>query len=243
VGRGVKLGNEVELKSHVVIAGDTTVEDQTVIYPFAAIGLAPQDKKYANEPSKLIIGSHNVIREYVTIHPGTADGGMVTTVGSHGLFMIGVHIAHDCVVGDHAIFANHATLAGHVEVGDHVIIGGLTGIHQFVRVGSHAMIGGMAGVTQDVIPYAVIVGAHAYLSGLNFIGLKRRGFSSADISSLRDAYRTLFAVDECAVESTFKERLLKTETHFGNSPHVKELVDFIKEESHRNLCMPKMAAS
>ncbi len=242
VGTGVKLADGVELKSHVVMAGDTLIGEKTVIYPFAAIGLAPQDKKYSNEPSKLIIGSNNVIREYVTIHPGTDGGGLVTTVGSNCLFMIGVHIAHDCVVGDNAIFANQATLAGHVYVGDNVIIGGLTAIHQFVRIGAHAMIGGMAGVTHDVIPYGVIVGAHAHLSGLNLIGLKRRGFSSSDISSLRDAYRTLFAIDEHTVDSTFKERLFKTETNFRDTPHVMELIDFIKEESHRNLCMPKDAA-
>lgn len=242
VGTGVKLAEGVELKSHVVLAGDTTIGSNTIIYPFAAIGLAPQDKKYANEPSKLIIGSNNVIREYVTIHPGTDGGGLITTIGNGCLFMIGVHIAHDCIVGDNAIFANQATLAGHVAVGDNVIIGGLTAIHQFVRIGAHAMIGGMAGVTQDVIPYGVIVGAHAHLSGLNLIGLKRRGFSSSDISSLRDAYRTLFAIDEHTVDSTFKERLLKTEKNFREIPHVMELIDFIKEESHRNLCMPKDAA-
>lgn len=242
IGTGVKLGDGVELRSHVVIAGNTTIGEGTIVYPFAALGLAPQDKKYDNEPSQLIIGKNNTIREYVTMHPGTVGGGAITRVGDNGLFMIGVHIAHDCQVGNNVIFSNHATLAGHVCVGDSVIIGGLTGIHQFVRIGAHAMIGGMAGVTQDVIPYGVIVGAHAHLSGLNLIGLKRRGFSSNEISSLRDAYRTLFAIDEYTVDSTFKERLQKTETNFQDVPHVMELVNFIKEESHRNLSMPKDVA-
>lgn len=239
VGTGVKLHDNVELKSHVVVSGDTTVGENTVIFPFAAIGLIPQDRKYSNESSQLFIGKNNIIREYVTIHPGTVGGGLITRVGNDGLFMIGVHIAHDCQVGDNAIFSNNATLAGHVIVGDNVIIGGLTAVHQFVRIGSHAMIGGMAGVTQDVIPYGVIVGAHAHLSGLNLIGLKRRGFSSSEISSLRDAYRTLFAIDEHPANSTFKERLEKTAHSFKDIPHVMSLIDFIKEESHRNICMPK----
>lgn len=242
VGSHVKLGDGVELKSHVVVGGHTTIGENSVIFPFASIGLSPQDMKYSNEPSRLEIGSHNVIREYVTIHPGTQGGGMVTKIGDHGLFMIGVHIAHDCTIGDHAVFSNNATLAGHVVVGDNVIIGGLSAIHQFVRIGDHVMIGGMAGISQDVIPFGIVAATPSHLSGLNLIGLKRRGFSSSEIGNLRDAYRTLFAYDGNASGATFQERLKEAETVFKDSPQVQYLLDFIKADSHRNICMPKDAA-
>lgn len=239
VGPHVHLHEGVELKSHVVVGGYTSVGENTVIYPFAVIGLAPQDKKFDNEPSRLVIGKNNIIREHVTMNPGTAQGNMETIVGNNGLFMVNVHIAHDCVVGDNAIFSNNATLAGHVHVGDSVIIGGLSAVHQFVRIGDHAMIGGMAGIAQDIIPYGIVSAEQDNLCGLNLIGLKRRGFSSSEISQLRAAYKLLFASEGMPENSTFQERLKKAEIDYKESESVAHLLSFIKHDSHRSLSMPK----
>lgn len=236
VGSNVVLEDNVELKSHVVIDGITVVGTGTVIYSFASIGSAPQDKKYNGEQSRLEIGSNNTIREYVTMQPGTSQGGMLTKVGNNGLFMVGVHIAHDCQVGNDVVFANHATLAGHVTVEDYVTIGGLSGIHQFVRLGAHSMIGGLTKVDQDVIPFGIVVGDSGYLSGLNLIGLKRRGFSSQTISSLREAYKAIFIAED---SKTFSQRVTMCEQRYGNVPDVKKLIDFIQQDSQRYICHPK----
>lgn len=239
VGPNVSIGDDVELKSHVVIEGNTTLGHRNVIYPFATIGHIPQDQKYAGEKTYLEIGDDNKIREYVTMHPGTKAGDSLTKVGSRGLFMVGTHIAHDCFIGDDVIFANHATLAGHVIVENNVIIGGLSAVHQFVRIGAHAMIGGMSGVEQDVIPYGIVIGERARLSGLNLVGLKRRGFSQKSISALREAYRTLFTPEPDEKISTFQERLARIKTGNPKVPEIENLLNFIQGESHRNLCMPK----
>ena len=177
VGDDVKIGEGTILKSHVVVEGDTVIGKNNIIFPFASIGLEPQDLKFKGEKSRVEIGDNNKIREHVTIHLGTQDGAMVTKIGSNCLLMVGVHIAHDCVVGNHVIFANNATLAGHVEVGDHVVIGGLSAVHQFVRIGAGAMIGGMSGVESDVFPNGLVMGERASLAGLNLVGLKRREIS------------------------------------------------------------------
>ena len=174
IGPDVVIGDRVFLHSHVVIDGQTVIGEGTNIYPFASIGLVPQDLKYKGESSSLIIGARNQIREHVTMNPGTEGGGMKTVIGDDCLFMIGSHVAHDCIIGNHVILANNATLGGHVEVGDFAIIGGLSGIHQFVRIGAHAMVGGMSGVEQDLIPYGSAMGERAKLRGLNLIGLQRR---------------------------------------------------------------------
>src|SRR5690606_18178359 len=152
------LEKGVTLKSHVVVDGRTRVGEGTVIYPFASIGTAPQDLKYHGEPSELIIGKNNTIREHVTMNPGTDGGGMKTVVGDNCLFMMAAHVAHDCIIGNRVIMANNATLGGHVVVEDNAVLGGLCGIHQFVRVGCGAMIGGMTGVAADVIPYGSVIG-------------------------------------------------------------------------------------
>ena len=193
VGANVSLGDGVRLHSHVVVGGRTTVGDSTEIFPFASIGLAPQDLKYAGEESELIVGARVRVREHVTMNPGTSGGGMLTRVGDDCLFMVGSHVAHDCIVGNNVILANNATLAGHVEVGDFAIIGGLSAVHQFVRIGAHAMIGGMSGVEHDLIPYGSAMGERARLRGLNLVGLQRRDFTRDDITNLRTAYRILFA--------------------------------------------------
>ena len=233
VGPHVQLHEGVRLVSHVCVEGHTQVGEGTIIYPFASIGLPPQDLKYKGENSRLIIGKNNIIREYVTMQPGTEGGAMETRVGDGCLFMAGTHVAHDCKVGSHVIMANYATLACHVEVGDHAIIGGLVGIHQFARVGHHAIIGRLSPVDGDVIPYGSIKGDRAYLNGLNLVGLKRRGFSREEIDMLRKANRMLFAQ-----EGTLSERLADTESTFETIPAVRELVDFVGNESKCGLCLP-----
>jgi UDP-N-acetylglucosamine acyltransferase len=233
VGAAVHLKQGVVLESHVVVAGHTVVGERTRIFPFAAIGLPPQDKKYAGEPSTLEIGADNVIREHVTMHPGTGGGGMVTRVGSGSLFMVGVHVAHDCQIGDDVIMANNTVLGGHVTVQDHAIIGGACAVHQFVRIGRYVMVGGMSGIDNDVIPYGSVLGNRARLVGLNLVGLKRRAFTRERIHKLRHAYRLLFAE-----EGTLQERLADVEAMFPDNEEVGEIIAFIRADSPRGLCLP-----
>jgi UDP-N-acetylglucosamine acyltransferase len=235
VGAEVEIAADVHLISHVVVDGITSLGEGTVVYPFASLGHRPQDLKYKGEPSRLVIGKRNQIRENVTMNPGTEGGGMITSVGDHGLFMVGAHVAHDCVVGDGVIFANNATLGGHVHVGDYVVLGGLSAVHQFVRIGRHVMVGGMSGVENDVIPYATVTGNRAHLSGLNLIGLKRRGYSREDIHALRNAYRLLFAP-----EGTMAERIDEVAVQFKDIAPVLEILEFISIDSTRAICQPKL---
>lgn len=230
----VELAADVVLHSHVCVGGNTRVGQGTKIFPFASIGLQPQDQKFSGENSELVIGAGNVIREYVTMNPGTSGGGMVTRVGDHGLFMAGSHVAHDCIVGNNVILANNATLAGHVTLGDFAICGGLSAVQQFVRIGAHAMIGGMSGVESDVIPYGSALGNRAHLGGLNVVGLKRRGFSREQIHALRNAYRILFAQ-----EGTLQERLDDVAKQFEGQPEVNAIVDFVRA-STRGVCTPQV---
>jgi len=234
VGPDVQLGDKVQLISHVVADGRTSIGAETVIHPFASIGGRPQDLKYHGELSTLEIGAKNQIREYVTMHPGTEGGGMVTRIGDNGLYMVGVHVAHDCIVGNNVVMANNATLAGHVVVGDFAIIGGLSAVQQFVRIGPHAMIGGMSGVENDVIPYGMVKGERAHLAGLNIVGLERRGFEREDIHALRSAYRILFSL-----EGTMAERLEDVAEHYKDKSLVEGMVSFIRSRSSRALCQPK----
>lgn len=235
IGDDVKIGEGTLLKSHVVVEGDTTIGKNNVIFPFAVIGVAPQDLKFKGEKSRVVIGDNNKIREHVTIHLGTQDGAMVTTVGSNCLLMVGVHIAHDCVVGNNVILANNATLAGHVEVGDHVVIGGLSAVHQFARIGAGAMIGGMSGVENDVIPNGLVMGERASLAGLNLVGLKRRGISREEIHSLRNFFKQLFDEEN---QGEFSARVAKVSQNF-DSQVVQEVVNFVKSETSRSFCQPK----
>jgi UDP-N-acetylglucosamine acyltransferase len=234
VGEEVVLGAGVTLIAHIVVDGRTTIGEKTRIFPFASIGLEPQDLKYRGEKSRLVIGRHNTIREHVTMNPGTEGGGMVTRVGDHGLFMVGAHVAHDCQIGDHVIMANNATLAGHVVVEDYALLGGLSAVHQFVRIGQHAMIGGMSGVERDVIPYGQVMGDRARLSGLNIIGMQRRGFSREDIQTLRSAYQFLFSAD-----GTFNDRVTEMAERFGGVAPVDDIIAFIRADSTRAICQPK----
>jgi UDP-N-acetylglucosamine acyltransferase len=233
VGSDVKLAEGVRLESHVVINGQTQVGKDTTIYPFASIGQPPQHMQYAGEKVKLVIGDNNIIREHVTMNPGTHFGHGQTKVGNNGFFMVGSHVAHDCVVGDDVIFANNATIGGHVTVGDFVMVGGLAAIHQHSRIGNHAFVGGMAAVANDVIPFGSVQGNHAHLAGLNIVGLKRRGFSRDLVHDLRSAYRLLFAW-----EGTFQERIDDVVNQYEANPEVMEIINFIKEDSTRSICMP-----
>lgn len=234
IGPDVVLGDGVELKSHVVVHGNTSVGDRTRIFPFASIGHEPQDLKYHGEKTILTIGHDCLIREGVTMNPGTEGGGNKTTVGNHCTMLANSHVAHDCTVGDHVILSNNVMLAGHTSIGEYVIMGGGSAVHQFVRVGPHAFIGGLAGVENDVIPYGMALGNRAELAGLNLIGLRRREFSRDSIHDLRRAYRLLFAD-----EGTLKERLADVAEEFEKHPQVHEILDFIHAGGDRSLCMPR----
>jgi UDP-N-acetylglucosamine acyltransferase len=234
VGPKVQLGDGVRLVSHAVIEGATQVGAETIVYPFAVLGGAPQHLAHKGEDTRLVIGERNIIREHVTMHTGTVGGGGVTTVGSDSLYMVGAHVAHDCVVGDRVTFANNATLGGHVVIGDFVFMGGLCAVHQFTRIGRYSFVGGGGVVTKDVIPYGSVWGNHAHLEGLNLVGLKRRGFSREAINALRAAYRLLFAD-----EGTFQERLDDVAEAHPDTPEVMEIVEFIRAEGNRPLCLPE----
>ena len=233
VGGEVELGEGVLLHAHVVLAGRTRIGDGTRIFPFASIGHQPQDLKYSGEDSSLVIGRDNIIREHVTMNPGTKGGGMVTRVGDGCLFMVGVHVAHDCVVGNNVVMANNATLGGHVVVGDSAVLGGLCAVHQFVRIGQNAMIGGMSGVERDVIPYGSVMGDRARLSGLNIIGMQRRGFTREEIQELRGAFQMLFGAG-----GTFSERIDGVADRFARVKPVQDVLAFLRAESSRGICQP-----
>ena len=235
IGPNVKIKNNVKIHSHVNIQGDTIINEKTEIFPFTSLGTIPQDLKYQGEKSKLIIGKSNIIREHVTINPGTKGGGLTTKVGNNCLLMVGSHVAHDCNLGNNVIMANNATLAGHVKIDEFAIIGGLSAVHQYVRIGKHAMIGGMSGVENDVIPYGSVMGNRAHLSGLNIIGLKRRGFNRKQIHDLRTAFRLIFSI-----EGTAFERLKDAIKIYKKNKVVMDIVKFIKNNSStRAICQPK----
>jgi UDP-N-acetylglucosamine acyltransferase len=235
VGGKVTLGNAVRLVAHVAVDGRTTVGDNTVIHPFASIGSPPQSLAYQGEDTVLSIGVNCLIREHVTMNPGTANAGGITSVGDHSMFMAGSHVAHDCQVGANCVFANNAVIGGHVEIGDYVWLGGAAAVHQFSRIGKHAFVGGMAGLEGDLIPYGSVMGNRAHLAGLNLVGLKRRGFSRDQIHALRQAYRILFAP-----EGTFQERLSDVAEQYVDNAVVMDIVNFVRaDHANRALCMPR----
>ena len=236
IGSNVKIGEGTVIKSHVVIDGDTSIGKNNIIFPFATIGLIPQDLKFSGEKSQLIIGDNNMIREHVTIHLGTKDGGMITKIGNNCLLMVGVHIAHDCLIGNHVILANNATLAGHVQVGDNVVIGGLSAVHQFVRIGNGAMIGGMSGVESDVIPFGLVMGERAHLAGLNLVGMKRQNISRDEIHALRNFYKLVFENDG---DANFLNRATKIAQDFSQNSTIKMVMNFVNSETSRSFCQPK----
>jgi UDP-N-acetylglucosamine acyltransferase len=226
VGDEVELGNGVRLESHCVVDGRTSIGSETQVFPFVSIGLASQDLKYNGEPSETKIGQRNKIREFVTIHRGTAGGGMLTSVGDDCLIMAQAHVAHDCLVGDGVIMANAATLAGHVVIGDRANIGAYSGVHQFCRVGKEAYIGGYSVVVKDALPFALTVGNHARCYGLNITGMKRRGYSRAAIDSLHHAFHLLLSA-----KLNTTQALDKINEEISDSLEVSELVSFIKDSS------------
>ncbi|MGH6736304.1 MAG: acyl-ACP--UDP-N-acetylglucosamine O-acyltransferase [Methyloceanibacter sp.] len=233
VGPHVELGEGVVVHSHVVIVGRTALGPGCKVFPFASVGQTPQDVKFHDEPSTLTIGANATIREHVTINPGTEGGEMATRVGSNCLLMIGAHVAHDCQIGDNVTLVNGVTLGGHVSIGEGAIIGGLSAVHQFVRIGAYSFVGGMSGVAADLIPFGMALGNRANLSGLNIVGLKRKGFPREQIHELRQAYRMLFSS-----EGTLKERLEDVESMFAKNPLAKQIIDFIKSDSDRSFCVP-----
>jgi UDP-N-acetylglucosamine acyltransferase len=226
IGDDVKLSEHVRLESHVVIEGDTSIGEQTHIFPFVSIGLAPQDLKYGGEPTKTVIGKNNHIREFVTIHRGTANGGGITKIGDGNLLMAQSHVAHDCQLGDEIIMANAATLAGHVEIADKASIGAYSGVHQFCRIGREAFVGGYSVVVKDALPFAISQGNHAKCYGLNRIGMKRKGYAKETIEKLHHAYHLLLNAKLNTTQAVEKIR----EEIIGCA-EVDYLVEFIESSS------------
>jgi UDP-N-acetylglucosamine acyltransferase len=223
VGPGVKLGARTRLDSHVVVDGDTELGEENHLFPFCSVGLQPQDKKYRGERTRLEIGDRNMIRECVTIQPGTAGGGGLTRIGSDNLFMAYAHVAHDCFVGNDTIFTNGATLAGHVVVEDHAIIGAFSAVHQFSRVGAHAFVGGYTVATKDVLPFSKTVGNPACLFGANVIGLERRGFSAERVAAIKRAFRALLQSG-----LNVSDAMARLESEGAPGEDVRLLIDFVK---------------
>ena len=233
VGASVVLAAGVELKSHVIVTGKTTIGEDTVVFPFSTLGEIPQDLKFDGEVTRLEIGARNRIRESVTMNTGTSGGGGLTKVGDDCLFMTGAHVAHDAIVGNNVIVANQGAIAGHCVIEDNVIIGGLSGVHQFVRIGRGAIIGAVTMVTNDVIPYGLVQAPRGDLDGLNYVGLKRAGVARSDITALRAAYQMLRQGD-----GNFHDRAMRLSEE-TDSKYVREVVDFILGDSDRHFLTPR----
>lgn len=233
VGARVTLEQGVRLLSHVVIEGRTRLGPGSTVHPFAVLGGPPQHLGYKEEDTSLVIGANAIIREHVTMNTGTADGRGETKIGDNGFFMSACHVAHDCLIGDNVIFANNATVGGHVRVGNNAFLGGLCAIHQNCRVGDFAFVGGCAAAPTDIIPYGSATGNHATLSGLNIIGMKRRGLERKSIHALRGAYRMLF--DD---EGAFQERVEKVASAYGQDGEVMRIIDFIRADARRPIMAP-----
>jgi UDP-N-acetylglucosamine acyltransferase len=241
IDEGVSIGPYAVIGEHVSIAAGTTVGPHSVIegwteigrdnriFQFASVGADPQDLKFHGEQSFLRIGDRNTVREFVTLHRGTEDGGGETVIGDDNLFMAYSHVAHDCRVGNRVILANAATLAGHVVVDDHAILGGLSGVHQFTRIGSHAMISGGSVVVQDIVPFIIAQGDRAKPAGLNLVGLKRRGFSDSTLHDLKTAYKLVFRSG-----LRLEEALAKVAAELDETPELKTFTEFISN-SHRGI--------
>jgi UDP-N-acetylglucosamine acyltransferase len=230
VGARVSIGDDCRLASHVVIEGPTEIGPANLISPMASIGGAPQDLKYRGQPTRLVIGARNKIREFVTINRGTEDGGGVTTVGDDNLLMAYTHVGHDCLVGNRIVFGNAATLAGHVEVGDEAQVGAFCGVHQFCRVARHAFIGGYSVVTRDAMPWVTTVGNRATSHGLNLVGLKRKGVPAETIEALKQCYTLLFRS-----KLLREEALSRVESELGGVPEVAYFLEFVRT-SERGVC-------
>ena len=233
IGPEVQLSENVELISNIHIEGNTKIGNGTKIFPFASIGTQPQDLKYNNEKNSIQIGESNIIREYVTINPGTLGGGLVTKIGHNCLFMISSHIAHDCKIGNNVIIANNVPLGGHVTIEDSVVIGGNSAVQQFTRIGRLAMIGGMTGVLKDVIPFGLSIGNRNYLQGLNLIGLRRKKYENQKIIGLDKAYKEIFS------SKNLHENLSQINGEYKDNELVKEVITFIEKDKKRPICSPE----
>jgi UDP-N-acetylglucosamine acyltransferase len=224
IGAGVELGENCEVMSHVVIEGNTRAGQGNRFYPYASLGMDPQDLKYKGEPTRLELGDENIVREFVTLHRGTVDGGSVTRIGNRNLLMAYVHVAHDCQIGNSIIMANGASLAGHVEIGDHATVGAFCGIHQFCRIGAYSFLGGYTMVNKDILPYSKTSSPRPVeVLGANRIGLERRGLQPGEIRELDKAFRIL-----CRSKLNTTQALESLEKQGIRSPHVQALVDFIR---------------
>ena len=233
IGPNVILNDNVELTSNVHIEGDTQIGKGTRIFPFACIGTEPQDLKFKNEKNSILIGENNLIREYVTINPGTEAGGSKTVIGNNCLFMISSHIAHDCKIGNNVIIANNVPLGGHVTIEDSVVIGGNSAVQQFTRIGRLAMIGGMTGVLKDVIPFGLSIGNRNFLQGINLIGLRRKKYENQKIMDLDKACKKIFSLKNLHVN------LEKINEEYKNNELVKEVINFIEKDKRRPICSPE----
>lgn len=231
IDENVTIDKDNELISHIHISGNTQIGNGNKFYPFSSIGLAPQDKKFQGEKSKLIIGNNNIIREHVSINPGTKDGGMITVIENNCLIMIGSHIAHDCKISSNAILVNNATLGGHVVIGENAIIGGNSAIHQFVNIGKYAMIGGMSGVESNIVPYGLYTGIRSNLRGLNLIGLKRNNLSTSHINLIKVVFKKIFNNNH-DIKKNINE-LTPTEKKL---PEINDMISFINQNLKRGIC-------
>lgn len=238
IGPKVKIGDRTRIASHVVLEGDTTLGSDNEIYQFVSVGSKPQDLKFHDEPSTVVIGSKNTLREYVTIQPGTEHGRMTTTVGDSNLFMAHSHVAHDCIVGNSNVFANSVALSGHVTISSNVVLGGLVGIHQFVRVGSFAMLGAGSMVGHDIPPYCIGQGDRCFLRGINVIGLQRAGFTGEQISEIKKVYRLLFVRGGHIRGTSFLSRV---PADLAERAHVRVMLDFIAA-TERGMCSTSKSA-
>ena len=232
-GPYVELSDGVELISNVHIEGFTKIGKETKIFPFASIGTQPQDLKFKNEKTTLVIGKNNTIREYVTINPGTEGGGLKTIIGDNCLFMISSHVAHDCKIGNNVIIANNVPLGGHVTIEDSVVIGGNSAVQQFTRIGRLAMIGGMTGVLKDVTPFGLSIGNRNYLQGINLIGLRRKKYDNKKIMGLDKAYKEIFS------SKNLYENLNKINGEYKDNELVTEVIRFIEKDKKRPICSPQ----
>ena len=238
VGPDVELGDGVQLHPHVHVAGHTKIGPRTVVYPFASLGTPPQSVQYRGGPTRLVIGAENIIREHVTINTGTEDGGGETRVGDKCFIMIGTHVGHDCIVGNEVTLVNDVLLAGHCQIGDFAVLSGGAALHQFVRVGPMAFIGGNSAIAKDLLPYCTTLGMPGEFRGLNLVGLRRRGLTRADITTLRAALRLLF-------EDTgpMRGRADRLAAAYPGDKNVERIVDFIRAGDKRPFLLPERKSS
>ena len=230
IGDNVSIGRNCELKSHVSLTGHTNIGENNIFYPFSSIGSEPQDLKFENEKSFLIIGNNNTCRENVTVNLGTKGGGLKTVIKNNCLFMVGSHIAHDCKIESNVILANNATLAGHVEIGENAIIGGNSAIHQFVQIGKNSMVGGMSGVEKNILPYCLYIGIRTQLKGLNLIGLKRKNISNHNIKMI-----SLFLKDIFDQKNSIEINLKNLNEDYETIEEIQEIIKFIKKSNKRGI--------